>query len=129
MKSNISLRIQIADSLRMINFLWNITKLIFKGLFLSLIRDYFKDLETFVKKQYFSSISLRIRKQVLMMTQIKQLNNEIAVHNEECAKLENDLLKKQQRITDTHKYHQSKMKVEYFNKKGEYKRYIRIHFP
>ena len=85
-----------------------------RGLFLSLIRDYFRDLETFVKKQYFSSISLRIRSQVSIRTQIKQLNSEIETLSEDNVKLEEELVKKQNRIEDTHEYHRSKMKVKCF---------------
>ena len=85
-----------------------------RGLFLSLIRDYFRDLETFVKKQYFSSISLRIRSQVSIMTQIKQLNSEIETLSEDNVKLEEELVKKQNRIEDTHEYHRNKMKVKCF---------------
>ena len=78
---------------------------------MSLIRDYFRDLENFVKKQYFSSVSLRIRKQVKMTTQIKNLNNEIALLNEDCAKLEDELLKKEQKIAEGKRLHNEKMKV------------------
>ena len=76
-----------------------------------MIRDYFRDLETFVKKQYFSSVSLRIRKQVKMITEIKGLKNNIAQLNEDCAKLEDELLKKEQKIAEVQQIHSEKMEV------------------
>ena len=82
-----------------------------------MIRDYFRDLENFVKDQYFSSVSLRIRKQVKMITEIKGLNGEIALLNEDCAKLEDELLKKQQKIADVKRIHHEKMEVGFMRKK------------
>ena len=46
-----------------------------------------------------------------MMTEIKDLNGEIALLNEDCAKLEEELLKKQQKIADVKREHHSKMEV------------------
>lgn len=76
-----------------------------------MIRDYFRDLENFVKKQYFSSVSLRIRKQVKLITQIKTFKNQIAQLNEDCSKLDDELLKKEQKIAEVKQIHAQKMQV------------------
>lgn len=64
-----------------------------------------------MKKQYFSSVSLRIRKEVKMTTRMKTLSSEIALLNEECAKLEDEVRKREDRIRQERHAHECKMEV------------------
>ena len=84
------------------------------GLFLSLVRDYFRDLENFLRHQYFSSVSLRIRKHVRLTAQIKKLSTDISVLNDECAKLEEQVQNDQQLITHTKEKHKKNVQVTHY---------------
>ena len=86
-------------------------RIFIKGLLLSLIRDYFRDLESFIQKEYFSSISQRIRKKIDSSLEVNKLQEEINLLEKECSDLEFDVLKKKQFIEETHKMHENKLKV------------------
>lgn len=90
------------------------------------MRDYFRDLENFLRQQYFSSVSLRIRKHVRLTSQTKKLETEISVLNDECAKLEEQVASDKELIQNTKLNHQKNVQV---NKNFDYKnKYFETHF-